>query len=183
MLRNNSELVSSRETNQKQSSSSSSYSCRVMITLARARCFLLFSRFASSRDYSCSTTTKTASRASNNSTLALIIYIFNASVQTVRYSKCLHFQPSKSSSSYPLEAYERTHRERQKFKTNAFSFTCCSQQGESSFLFWSVLFFSMLVSVRPPLTFSTTRKKKLSRERKTERRGRAEKRDFFFFSR
>ena len=41
-------------------------------------------------------------------------YIFNASVQTVRYSKCLHFQPSKSSSSSPLEAYYRTFTERGK---------------------------------------------------------------------
>ena len=69
-----------------------------------------------------------------------------------RRSKCLRFQPSKSSSSSPLDAYCRTHkRERQKFKTNeSFSFiTCCSQQA-FFFIFWSVvLFFSMLVC--PPL--------------------------------
>ena len=110
----------------------------------------------------------------------LRIYIFNASVQTVRYSKCLHFQPSKSSSSYPLDAYYRTHRERQKFKTNAFSFTCCSQQGVL-FYFGPSSFFRCW-SVRPPLTFSTTRKKNC-RGREKQRDVAERKREIFFFSR
>ena len=59
-----------------------------------------------------------------------------------RRSKCLRFQPSKSSSSSPLDAYCRTHkRERQKFKTNeSFSCTRCSQR-EFFFILVRPLFF------------------------------------------
>ena len=92
--------------------------------------------------------------------------MFNASVQTVRYPKCLHFQPSKSSSSYPLEAYYRTHRERQKFKTNAFSFTCCSQQ-EFFFILVRPLFFDAGLSVHP-LPFPPQEKKIVEGEKNRE---------------
>ena len=98
-----------------------------------------------------------------------------------RRSKCLRFQPSKSSSSYPLDAYYRTHRERQTFKTNAFSFTCCSQQGESSFLFWgpSSFFRCWCLSVHP-LPFPPQEKKNC-REREKQRDVAELKREIFSF--